>query len=408
MTSDACSWFLVPGFGYSSLVRIDMTVSYWQDKSSEHLIECDACVVGAGIIGLYVARLLAWQGRRTIVLEGRHVAAGASGRNAGMVLTGAAHHYYEAIRMYGRDIARELWNMSLHNREIVRGLSEEFGTPYDACGSLLLALDDTEAEDLERTAGAMLDDGITVKFTHKDPTKRGFAAAIIQPGDAGIHPARFAEALAATCGAELWEQSEVFGWETLPDGRLGVRSRRVTVRCEMMALCTNSYAPLMHPYFVGKVQPTRGQAFVTEPIGHRVLNQLCYADYGYEYFRQLPDGRFFLGGWRHHFRDMEVGYEDRTTEEVQGGLRGFMQRYFPDVAQARISHKWSGTMGFSADAIPLVGSLPDEPNVFFAVGFTGHGLGFGLATAERLAARMLYGHELGFLDARRLDAPAEV
>lgn len=384
-----------------------MTVSYWQDHSDAQLIECDACVIGAGIIGLYVARLLAGQGKRTVVLEARHVAAGASGRNAGMVLTGAAHHYYEAISMYGRDLALELWNLSLHNREIVKGLSAEFATPYDPCGSLLLALDDTEAEDLERTADAMLDDGISAKFTHKDPTGRGFSAAILQEGDAGIHPVRFAEALAARGGADVWEQSEVFGWDALPDGRVEIRSRRATVRCDMVALCTNSYAPLMHPYFLDKVAPTRGQVFVTEPIAHRVLSRLCYADYGYEYFRQLPDGRFLLGGWRHHFRDMEVGYEDRTTEQVQGGLKSFVERFFPDVAGARITHSWSGTMGFSADGIPLAGVLPGQPNVFFAVGFTGHGLGFGLATAERLAARMLFGNDLGFLDARRLDAPQQ-
>ncbi|MEP6776056.1 MAG: FAD-dependent oxidoreductase [Chloroflexota bacterium] len=381
-----------------------MTVSYWQDNSPQHTMECDVCVVGAGIVGLYLARLIAGQGLSTTVLEARHVAAGASGRNAGMVLTGAAQHYYEAVRLYGRERALDLWNLSLHNRDIVRGLSEEFGTPYDAAGSLLLAVDDTEAEDLERTADAMLDDNIQVKFTHKDPTGRGFSAAIFQPGDAGIHPARFAQALAGNCGAEVWEQSEVFGWESLPDGSIEVRSRRTVVRCRMLALCTNAYAPLMHPYFEDKVQPTRGQILVTEPVDHIVLSQLCYADYGYEYFRQLPDGRFVLGGWRHHFREMEVGYEDRTTPEVQGGLESFMARYFPDVVGARITHRWSGTMGFSKDGLPLVGSLPEEPNVFFAVGFTGHGLGFGLATAERLAAHMLLGSPLMWLDAKRLEA----
>jgi glycine/D-amino acid oxidase-like deaminating enzyme len=81
-----------------------------------------------------------------------------------------------------------------------------------------------------------------------------------------------------------------------------------------------------------------------------------------------------------------------------------MARYFPEAVNARITHRWSGTMGFSADGLPLVGSLPDMPDVYFAVGFTGHGLGYGLATAERLAAHMLYGHDLEWLDARRLDA----
>lgn len=380
-----------------------MTVSYWQDASAEQTIECDVCVVGAGLVGLYLARLVAGQGLRVCVLEARHVAAGASGRNAGMVLTGTAYYYHDALRVYGRELARKIWELTHHNRDIARGLSEEFGTPWEPVGSLLLALDDTEAEDLERAADAMYEDGIQAKYSHKDPTKRGFIASIVQAEDAGIHPVKFTQALGASSGAYILEQSEVFAIEPMVGGGVEVRSRRALVRCGKVALCTNAYSPLLHPYFEGKVMPTRGQILCTEPLGKTLLTQMCYADYGYEYFRQLPDGRLMLGGWRHHFRDVEVGYEDRTTPGVQGGLEKFMSQYFPEAKGARITHRWSGTMGFSADGIPLVGSLPDMPDVYFAVGFTGHGLGFGLATAERLATNMLFGHELEWLDARRLD-----
>ncbi|HEX9988446.1 MAG TPA: FAD-dependent oxidoreductase [Chloroflexia bacterium] len=380
-----------------------MTVSYWQDASHEQIIECDVCVVGAGIVGLYLARLIAGQGQRVCVLEARHIASGASGRNAGMVLTGTAYYYHDAIRVYGPDLARDLWLLSLHNRDIARGLSEEFGTLWEQSGSLLLALDDTEAEDIERAADAMLDDGIEAKFSHKDPLKRGFTAVVSQPGDAGIHPVNFAQALAASSGATIYEQSEVFDIAPMPGGGVELKSRRATVRCRAAALCTNAFAPLLHPYFDGKVMPTRGQILRTEPLGTRLFSQMCYADYGYEYFRQLPDGSLLMGGWRHHFREAEVGYEDRTTRDVQSGLEGFIARYFPEARGARITHRWSGTMGFSADGIPLVGCLPDMPQVYFAVGFTGHGLGFGLATAERLASHMLFGNPLDWLDARRLD-----
>lgn len=380
-----------------------MTVSYWQDAGADRTIECDICVVGAGIVGLYTARLLAGQGQRVVVLEARHVAAGASGRNAGMVLTGSAYYYHDALRLYGHDLALQIWDMTRHNRDIVQGLSQELGTPWDQRGSILLALDDTEAEDLERAADAMRDDGIPAQFTHKDPLKRGFVAAVAQPEDAGIHPVKFAQGLAASCGAELLEQSEVFYIQPLAGGGLEVLSRTARVRCGKVALCTNAYSPLLHPYFAGKVMPTRGQILCTEPLGEQKLVQMCYADYGYEYFRQLPDGRLLVGGWRHHFREMEVGYEDRTTPEVQGGLEAFLARYFPEARSARITHRWSGTMGFSIDGIPLVGSLPDMPGVYFAVGFTGHGLGFGLATAERFASHILYGNDLAWLDAKRLD-----
>jgi glycine/D-amino acid oxidase-like deaminating enzyme len=206
-------------------------------------------------------------------------------------------------------------------------------------------------------------------------------------------------------GATLFEQSEVFDISELPGGWLEVKSRRVTVRCASVALCTNAYTPLFHPYFVDKILPTRGQILCTEPLGQRVLDQVCYADYGYEYFRQLPDGRLLVGGWRHHFREAEVGYEDRTTPELQAGLESFLVKYFPEAATARITHRWSGTMGFSIDGLPLVGSLPEQPGVYFAVGFTGHGLGYGLATAEKLAAHILSGHDLEWLDVKRLDAP---
>lgn len=379
-----------------------MTVSYWQDAGSDNIIECDVCVVGAGVVGLYLARLLAGQGRRTVVLEGRHVAAGASGRNAGMVLTGSAFHYHDAVARYGREVAYAQWQLSLHNRDIVMGLSREFGTPLEQNGSFILALDDTEAEDLQRAYDAMREDGIECKLTFKDPLKRGFTAALFQPGDGGIHSVQFCNALAASTGAQIIEQSEVFAVEPLDDGGVEVRSRLATVRCGMTALCTNAYSPLLSAYFDGKVLPTRGQVLRTEPIGPQSLMQMCYCDYGYEYFRQLPDGSLLLGGWRHHFREAEVGYEDRTTTGVQGGLDSFLARYFPEARSARVTHRWSGTMGFSVDGVPLVGSMPDMPQVYFAVGFTGHGLGFGLATAERLATHMLNGDPLDWLDVRRL------
>src|SRR4051795_10380738 len=172
-----------------------MTVSYWQEASAGRTVECDILVVGAGAVGLYLARLLAGQGKRVCVLEARHVAAGASGRNAGMVLTGTAYYYHEALRVYGRELAHAIWDLTRHNRDIVRGLSGEMGTPWQQTGSLLLALDDTEAEDLERAADAMREAGIPCQYISKDPTKRGFIAAVVQPEDGGIHPVQFARAL---------------------------------------------------------------------------------------------------------------------------------------------------------------------------------------------------------------------
>jgi glycine/D-amino acid oxidase-like deaminating enzyme len=378
-----------------------MTVSYWQDKSGAQTLTCDTCVVGAGIVGSYTARCLVEAGERVVHVEARHVAAGASGRNAGMILTGLAAYYHDAIAQYGPQTAREVWDLTLANRARMFQLATEFAVPWERKGALVLALDEAEAAALEQTAAALAAEGLPGEFTRSDPTGRGFVAALVQPGDGVTHPARLTEALAAASGAHLLEQSEVFALIPTRDG-VEVRSRLATIHCKRVALCTNAYSPLVHPYFADLVLPTRAQVLVTAPVATSLVDRPCYADWGYEYFRQLPDGAFLLGGWRNRFVDEEVGYEDRVTRGVQGGLEGFLVRYFPELRGARITHRWSGVMGFSPDHIPLVGLLPDLPRVGFAVGFTGHGLGWGLMTAERLVALLLHGTSPGILDVGRL------
>jgi glycine/D-amino acid oxidase-like deaminating enzyme len=59
-------------------------------------------------------------------------------------------------------------------------------------------------------------------------------------------------------------------------------------------------------------------------------------------------------------------------------------------------------MGFTPDGLPLVGRLPDLPQVYFAVGFGGRGLAWAFVVAEQLAALMLHDESPGALSATRL------
>ena len=158
-------------------------------------------------------------------------------------------------------------------------------------------------------------------------------------------------------------------------------------------LATNAYSPLLHPSFTRRVLPTRAQMLLIAP-SPRAIETLCYANYGYEYFRQLPDGRFLMGGWRKLFADVEIGYSDETTRGVQAGLEGFVRERFLEVSRL-IEMRWSGVMGFTPSGLPLVGTLPDLPCVGHAVGFNGHGLGMGLVAADELVSVMVEGAPAG-------------
>ena len=54
-------------------------------------------------------------------------------------------------------------------------------------------------------------------------------------------------------------------------------------------------------------------------------------------------------------------------------------------------------MGFSPDGLPVIGAVRGLEDVFYAAGFTGHGMGYALRFGE-LAARTLLGESDPDLD----------
>ncbi len=381
-----------------------MTVSHWQ-RAGQSKREVDFLVVGAGLVGGAAAHFARHaHDRDVVVIDARDIAMGASSRNAGFMISGLDTYYHRAIEWFGHQVAREMWRMSHRSMAIWREFvaTSPLEVPIDNGGSLLLAESREEAAELEETARALSADKIDMQYYSRDPLGRGYYAAIEQPADAGVQPYLLAKSVMQQSGAEVIANNELYHLEQ--DGDV---VRVYTQKCQFEAryvmLCTNAYSPLIDPYFIGKVVPTRAQCLVTEPLDHVPLPYCGYSDYGYMYYRSTFDGRFLLGGGRKHFRDEENDTtEDRLNPAVQAYLDSYLAKYFPDVT-APVAQRWSGIMGFSSDGLPLVGALPGRPRVGFAVGFTGHGLALGAATAERAVDKLLTGASAGAVDVARFD-----
>ncbi len=381
-----------------------MTVSHWQRVEQKER-EVDFLVVGAGLAG-GAAAYFAEQAhdRDVVVIDARDIGLGASGRNAGFMISGLDTYYHRAIEWFGHKVAREMWDLSHRSIAIWRELiaNSPFEVPIDNGGSMLLAESQEEAKELERAALALSADKIDMAYYSRDPLGRGYYAAIEQPIDAGVQPYLLTKSVFAQCKAELISNNELYRLEQVGDC-VYVHTRQAIFKARYVMLCTNAYSPLIDPYFIGKVVPTRAQCLVTEPLDHVPLPYCGYSDYGYMYYRCTFDGRFLLGGGRKYFRSEENdSTEDRLNPKVQGYLDQYLAKYFPDVT-APVAQRWSGIMGFSSDGLPLVGSLPDKPRVGFAVGFTGHGLALGAAAVERAVDKLLKGGSAGAIDVARFD-----
>jgi gamma-glutamylputrescine oxidase len=370
----------------------------WTEQEQKRVDACDVVVVGAGLVGAAVAARLVSEGVDTAVLEAQSVAAGATGRCAGMVLTGLAGHYNWAVAAYGRYKAGNVWALTVEGRERLVETAERLRVPVKRTGSFALAVDDAEAEALQESITLLREDGFNAHFDSDDPLKRGFRAALRYPDDVEVDATALTWALLTANDVTVHERTEVYSLEREESGvRIWAQGR--TVLCSAVVLAVNGYAPLLDFYFTDKVAPTRSLVLATEPLDRVVLEQPCCADYGYEYCRQLPDRQLLLGSWRRprspsqeQEKDTGAGQERGTEldDVVHDGLLRFALHHFPDVeVKTRNASRRSGVMGFTPDGLPLVGRLPDLPQAYFAVGLGGRGLAWAFVVAERLVQSML-------------------
>lgn len=388
-----------------------MSVSFWLDQSKKATKKTsDVIIVGAGLSGFATAY---WLKRRDpsmkiTILEKDRIAYGASGRNGGFITCGSVEHFNRMVENFGEERAFEIWRYSEKNLEL---LKEHIIHPskndlsFEQIGTFSLATQDAELKEFQQIAELMDKGNIKVEsLGPEDIDKRvgvvGFTGGIKYLDDATINPVSLVNELALRAEAEVHESTQVFSWESTADGNRVVHTDRGDYEAPIVILALNGFLSQLHPYFKEMIYATRGQVLMTEPVP-RFMEGACYANFYLDYFRQIPTGELLIGGFRQIEKESEFGYSDHTTDIVQNALENFVRRHIPRLETAKITHRWSGIMGFSKDSQPVIGSLPEDPQVFFLGGYTGHGLGLFFNTSKCLVD-MIYGEEFPeFISAKR-------
>jgi gamma-glutamylputrescine oxidase len=365
------------------------TTPYWLDEPAPALPRgrganrVDVGIVGAGITGCACALALAEAGLSVRVVDARRVAEGASGRNGGFALRGTAAPYDEVVAAVGRDRALALWQWTEAELEAMAALA---GDTFRRLGSLRLAADAEEREDLHDELEALHADGLAADWIDAPGglLSGRFTAAIRHPTDAALQPARLVRRLAvraAEAGAELVEGRRVTAVEEL--------------EAETVVVATDGYPSGLLGELEGLIVPTRGQVIATEPLADRLFAMPHYGRHGFDYWHQTEDGRIVAGGFRDVALEREFTAEEALTDEVQDALSTFVARLVG--RELRIDYRWAGIFGLVLDFLPVVGPLPGRPGTWVVGGYSGHGNVLGFACG-RLAARAILGERLPLLD----------
>lgn len=333
--------------------------------------KADVLIIGGGIAGSSLLWHLARRRIDAVLVEQHHLAWGASGRNAGFLLAGVASSYSEAIQKYGREKARQVWEITSenHDRMIEGARGMEVG--HRRLGSAILPASDEERARLIESEQLLRDDGFAVRWD---------GSRLINPRDGELDPSKMVAALALQAkGRAIREGVRITAVESR---RRSVLVRAGEAECDagVVILATNAYTPQLVPSV--KIQPTRAQMVATAPQTTVVARVPVYSNFGYRYWRQLATGEVLLGGWRDTSFETENTYDEEPTAKIQSQL----DRALDDLhVNASVTHRWAGTMGFTETGLPLSGEIEGMPNVYLCAGFTGHGMAFAFMTAKQVA-----------------------
>lgn len=359
----------------------------------------DVIVVGGGVVGCSISYRLAQTGRTVLLLEKRGLAAGASGRNGGMIGAGSS--------MYSES-GRAVYALTSANLEMVQGLSEELGVDFELRqpGTLTIATTPEMAQHLQESVVLQRAAGLDVTWLDRAEARSLMPAltdailgAEYTRRSGHLWPFALVNGFAAAAkrrGAMIRTGVTVERLLRTGDRVRGVVANGEPIEANHVVLATNAYTPLILPELPeGAIVPARGQILVTQPVP-TILPHPFSTNFDKEYGRQTPGGQILCGGFRRLDEDEGLGhYKERVSPPVIAGIASCLTTLFPRLAGIKVVRTWAGIMGFTADGLPLLGSMPGLTGLTVAAGFNGGGFSWATIVGHMMPD-LLDGHDPGF------------
>jgi glycine/D-amino acid oxidase-like deaminating enzyme/nitrite reductase/ring-hydroxylating ferredoxin subunit len=355
--------------------------------SLEEDVRADVAVVGAGIVGITTALLLAEGGARVVLVEGNRVARGVSGHTTSKV---SSQHglVYDRLRSdFGADGAR-IYGQA--NEAALAWIAERVEQDGIACdfrrqASFAYVISGSERPSIEREVEAALEAGLPATLVEETPLPFEVEAAVRFDDQAEFHIRKYLLALVEQLTADglcrVYERSHAV--EIDLNDTCVVKTPGGRVVADQVVVATH-YPFLDRSFAFARVHPQRSYALACRIDGSPPEGLHISGDSPTRSVRAVPVGGeelLLVGGEGH--RTGTGG----DTEERYGNLERFARKYW-DVTS--IDFRWSSQDNTTIDGVPYVGPLnPWTDRIVMATGFAKWGITGGTAAARLLADRLL-------------------
>jgi glycine/D-amino acid oxidase-like deaminating enzyme/nitrite reductase/ring-hydroxylating ferredoxin subunit len=362
------------------------TTSVWMNTAASVVtnslqadIDCDVCIIGAGIAGLSVAYHLAKQNKKVVVLDDGPIAGGETCRTTAHLTNAIDDRYHRLEQVHGLDGARLA--AESHTRAIDRIgeiiAEEQIDCDFRRVDGYLFQPPGADAAGLDKELAAAHRCGLTdVQKVERAPIESfNTGPALLFPRQGQFHITKYLRGLTNAIhsqGGRIFTGTHVTEIQAGTPA-LVMTSAHARVKAAAIVVATN--VPVndrveihtkqmpYRTYIVGAVVP-RGS----------IMPALFWDDddpYHYVRVQSAAEGDILI-----------VGGEDHKTGQANDANRRFARleawarERWPQIES--IAYRWSGQVIETQDYLAFIGRNPfDDDNIYIATGDSGMGMTHG-------------------------------
>ena len=342
----------------------------------------DVVIVGAGIVGSACALECARRGLRTAVVEGRGIASGATAAGMGHIVVMDDSPAQMALTHYSQTLWQDLSERLPANVE------------YDLCGTLWVASDDEEMQEVRRKSALYASSGISTvildcqMLAEAEPhLRRPLAGALLVLSDAVLYPpcaAAYLLAEALHLGAQFYSRkvlSAQAGNVRLDDGS--------ELHAERIVNAGGAEAGELMPGL--PIRKRKGHLVITDRYPGFVRHQLVELGYLKSAHSLTSDsvafnvqprrtGQVLIGSSRQYNAE-DPAVDAHILNAMIDRARWFFFFFF-SLSAIRV---WPGFLAATPNTLPLLGPSPQPDSLYLATGHEGLGITTSLGTASLIA-----------------------
>lgn len=350
-------------------------------------LEVEVAILGAGIVGLTAAELLARAGKRVAVLEARRVGRQVTGNSTAKVTSQHGLVYRQLADAFGEEAARSYGAANQAAVERIAELVAELGIDcrFERKPAFVYSRSEEALSTLEDEAGTAARLGLPASFVAEPPLPFPTVGAVRFDGQAQFDPCGYLLGLAASVAARgrLFEETRATSVEegspcvvhteqgaTVTAGHVIVATHLPTI--PEGKLFAKAY-PFAHPMAAAPVDPARA------PEG-----MFISSDEPRHSFRvDRRDGETWLVATGGTFKP---GHAEEAAAMAED-LERFVSETF---GIAEIPYRWTNEDFVSMDGLPLIGPPAEgHERLLVATGFNAWGITNGTVAGMILSDRLL-------------------